>query len=33
VDYVVGCQADERLAIYTGNNLGELYIYELTGKN
>lgn len=32
VDYVVGCHADERLAIYTGNNQGEVYIYELVGK-
>ncbi len=36
VDYVIGCsveQPGDRMIIYGGNNLGEVYIYEMTGKN
>lgn len=40
VDYVIGCSTDtfsgsssEKFVIYAGNNLGEVYIYEMTGKN
>ena len=35
MDYVIGCNEEEsgKLAIYAGNNLGEVYIYELVGKN
>lgn len=35
VDYVVGCSVEtgDRFIIYGANNLGEIYIYEMTGKN
>lgn len=38
VDYVIGCGQDRispegKFIIYAGNNRGEVYIYEMTGKN
>lgn len=42
VEYVIGCGSDswsgsgsdgEKFMIYGGNNQGEVYIYEMSGKN
>jgi hypothetical protein len=36
VEYIIGCSYEEesqKFIIYGGNNMGEVYIYEMTGRN